>query len=227
MSDVPDPPVVAVRGEAFHEVEPEIVRFAVSTSAQARDRPEALRRLTAQVETLRGVLDGYRDAIESQETAGLHVQPEMRRSGEKIIGYSGMVATTVTVADFAVLGELLLRLADQERTTVYGPWWALRPGSPAHQRARTAAIAEAIGRAREYASALGARLTRLVELTDVGMDGRDRRLDRGMMTLAAGTAESREDEPQLDLEPQRQQVHAAVEARFLISEPTVLSDPVT
>src|SRR5262249_27472394 len=97
-----------------------------------------------------------------------------------------------------------------------GPWWELRPGSPAHREARHAAIADALERAREYAAALGARVVRLIELADSGLDGHS--VARGgfpAMSLSEGAA----DVPRIDLEPQRQHVQASVEARFAISEP--------
>src|SRR6266511_3775771 len=137
-------PVLAVRGEAVREVDPEIATFSVAVSARDRDRQTTLRRLTARVEAVRAVLDGYAEVIEKRETSGLYVHPETKRAGERISAYSGTVATSVTVADFTQLGELLLRLADLDQTTVAGPWWGLRPGSPVHGDARRAAIADAI-----------------------------------------------------------------------------------
>jgi uncharacterized protein YggE len=110
-------------------------------------------------------------------------------------------------------------LADQDLTTVHGPSWSLRPDSPAYGEARRAAIDDALRRAREYADALGARLVRLVELTDSGLSG-----DGGPqpMAFAMRAAVGGQEQPQLELDPQRQTVHAAIEARFAISEPTVL-----
>jgi uncharacterized protein YggE len=213
---------VAVRGEAVREVDPEIATFAVTVSARDRSRAETLARLTARVDGLRGVLDGYAAVVEKRETSRLYVRPETRRSGEKVSFYSGSVITTVTVADFGVLGELMLRLADQDQTQVSGPWWGLRPGSPVHREARRAAIADAIERGREYAEALGARVTGLIELADTGlstMGGAPR-----IQALAFRSADT--GAPALDLDPQRQTVQAMIEARFRISEPSALIDTV-
>ena len=214
-------PVVAVRGEAFREVDPEIATFAVTVIARDRGRDEALRRLASRVDSVRAVLDGYRDAVEKRETTGLFVHPETKGSGERIVAYHGNVRTVVTVGDFAVLGELMLRLAGEEQTTVDGPWWALRPGSPAHREARRAAIGDALERAREYADALGARVTGLVELTDAGLGSQPVVRDSGMRMMAFRAGAAPDQPPSIDLEPQRQQVHATVEARLLISEPTL------
>jgi uncharacterized protein YggE len=217
-------PVVSVRGEVVREVDPEIATFGVTVEARDRDRQETMRRLAARVDGLRGLLDGYAEVIEKRETAGLYVVPEGKGSGEKVKAYRGSVTTTITVTDFGALGELMLRLADQDQTTVAGPWWAVRPGSPVHREARRAAITDAISRAREYAEALGARVTRLTELSDAGMSTHSLTRPLGMAPLAYRAA-APGSLPQLDLEPQRQQITAAIEARFLISDPTALSDP--
>lgn len=212
-------PLVSVRGESVREVDPEIATFSVTVSARDRNRQETLQRLAARVEALRDVLDGYAEAIEKRETSGMYVRPETKRSGEKVTGYAGSVTTTVTVTDFAVVGDLMLRLADQDQTTVSGPWWALRPGSAVHRQARRAAIADAISRGREYADAVGARVTRLVELSDAGLSTHGApRTEQLAFRASAGYAGGA---PQLDLEPQRQTVTASVEARFQISEPAL------
>lgn len=219
-ADTARAPVIAVRGEVDREVEPEIARFIVTVSARDRDRQQTLKLLTARLGAVRAVLDEYSGAIEDRETSSVAVYPERKGSGERVSRYAGTVGTTVTVADFTVLGELMLRLGDLEQASVNGPWWHLRPDSPAYARARQEAIHAAVSRAREYATAIGARLTALVELSDRGLP------DASPVTLSypagyrAGAAGGL---PQLDLEPARQRVHAEVSARFLATEPTVLS----
>jgi uncharacterized protein YggE len=219
-----DGPVLAVRGEAFREVLPELARFQVTATARDRDRQATLARLAERAEAARVLIDSYGAAIERRESGQLRVFPEVKRSGERVVAYHGSVTTTVTVTDFTVLGELMLRLADQDQTHVAGPWWELRPGSPVHREARRAAIGEAIDRAREYADALGARVIALIQLADTNMD-------RHQPMMMVGSAQSfgakgaMDNAPELDLDPQVQTIQASVEARFTISEPTVLAEP--
>lgn len=211
-------PVVAVRGEAIREVPPEIARFSVTVSARHTHRRTTLTRLAARSDGVRELIETYGPAIERRETGDLRVRPEVKGVRERITAYHGSVSTTVTVTDFTVLGELMLRLAEQEQTSVAGPWWALRPGSPVHSEARRAAITDAVQRAREYAEALGARVTSLVELADLGMTHQPVTMMRAGYAV---DAESAGGPPRLDLDPQPQTVHAGVEARFTISEPTL------
>src|SRR5512139_312014 len=118
--------VVAVRGEALREVDPELAEFTVVVVARDKDRQAALTRLRERSDALRGLLDRHAEAIERRETGGLHVHPETAKKGEKVTAYSGSVATTVVVHDFAALGELMLTLANQDQTHVNGPMWSLR-----------------------------------------------------------------------------------------------------
>jgi hypothetical protein len=215
-----DAPTVVVRGEAVREVPPEIASFAVTVSARDRDRQSALARLAERAASTRTVLDGYADAIERRTTGGVSLRPELKRTGERVAAYWGSVTTTVVVTDFTVLGELLLRLGDQEQTAVSGPWWQLRPGSRAGADVRQAAITDALERAREYAAAVGARLDRLIEIADEGTDGGGGS-GRSMMLMSSMAKDARP--PELDIDPQVQVVSASVQVRFAMTEPTVVS----
>ncbi|MGW3567900.1 SIMPL domain-containing protein, partial [Streptomyces sp. NPDC000941] len=75
--------------------------------------------------------------------------------------------------------------------------------------------------AREYAGALDARLTALVELAD--LDSENANQPYPVAYAAARSAgyggAPQEAAPALDLEPQRQTVYAQVNARFTMSPP--------
>ncbi|TDC82601.1 SIMPL domain-containing protein [Micromonospora sp. KC606] len=210
-----DGPVVAVRGEAYREVAPELARFRVTATARERNREATLARLAERAAAVRVLLDEHDRAIDRRETGELRVRPETNRSGERVVGHHGSVTTTVTMTDFTLLAELMLRLAEQEQVEIAGPWWSLRPDSPVYREARHAAIADALRRAREYAEALGARVTALRELSDTD-EGFGAAGGGAMFARAAGGGP-----PELELDPQPQPVHALVRARFTISEPVL------
>ncbi|MEU4676729.1 SIMPL domain-containing protein [Micromonospora sp. NPDC023737] len=207
-----DGPVVTVRGEAYREVAPELATFTVTVTARDRDRETTLTRLAERAAAVRVLLDGEGTAIDRRETGDLRVRPETRRTTERVVAWHGAVTTTVTVSDFTALGELMLRLAEQDQVEIAGPWWSLRPDSPAYRQVRHAAIAEALARGREYAEALGARVTALIELADTGVE----RPMMARMAYAGGPEAG--GRPELDLDPQPQSVQAAVQARFAITE---------
>jgi hypothetical protein len=212
-----DQPMVVVRGEALREVEPELAVFSVTVSARDKDRQTALSRLTGRAAELRSALDDYPDAIERRETGGVQIHPELRRGSERVSAYTGSVTTTVTVTDFAVLGELLLRLGNQDQTSVSGPWWQLRPGSRAGADVRREAVADAMSRAWDYAEAVGATVNRLVEIVDEGAGGGGM---HPMMMRSAKMEMASADTMELEMDPQMQTVQASVIVRVAISELT-------
>ncbi|MFE2279304.1 SIMPL domain-containing protein [Streptomyces sp. NPDC059454] len=212
----PGAPHLAVRGEAHLETAPDLARIAVTLTARGRDRRATLDDLTRRNTAALDLLKSYGDAVEHLETGALTVTPELTAHGrgERVRAHHGTVHLTADLGDFTALGTLVTRLADLDLTRVDGPWWTLRPDSPAHREARRQAVHDAVRRAREYAEALGTALAALIELTDTGTGPEPSARTRSM-AFAAGA----EDAPPLDLEPRRQHVHAEVNARFTLQPP--------
>ncbi|MEU6356653.1 SIMPL domain-containing protein [Streptomyces sp. NPDC047072] len=220
----PDAPRISVRGEAHLEVDPEIARIGVTVASRGKDRRTALDDLTRRNTAALDLLKSYGDAVEHLETGSFSVTPELKEHGrgERVHAYHGRVHLTAELTDFTALGELTTRLADLDLTRVDGPFWALRRDSPAYREARQQAVREAVQRAREYAEALGTTLVALIELTDTGdfaAEGSRPQFAAGpRMRSRAAYAEDTAAAP-LDLEPQRQHVHAQVDARFTMAPP--------
>ena len=218
----PDAPRIAVRGEVHLEVDPEIARIAVTVAARGKDRRAALDDLTRRNAGVLDLVTSYGDAVERLETGHFSLTPELtaRGRGERVRTYHGAVRVTAELSDFTALGELTTRLADLELTRVDGPWWALRPDSPVHRQARQQAVREAVQRAREYAEALGTSLAALVELADTGAENTETYARAaGRMRPMGGGGGAGEAAAPLDLEPERQQVRAQVNARFTMVPP--------
>jgi hypothetical protein len=203
------------------EVEPEIARLTVYVNTRDKDRRRALERLSERNRECLDLIKGYGDAVEQVETSGLAISPIVRdrRRDEKVERYQGTVHTTVTVADFSVLGELVARLGDMEFTSVQGPWWSLRRDSEVYRRAAQQAVQAAVTRARDYAEALGCRLTGLVQLSDEGLSTEVQSGPQVYGMMAAATGADAGGPPAIDLEPQAQVVRAGVEARFTATAP--------
>ncbi|MFD0384254.1 SIMPL domain-containing protein [Streptomyces stramineus] len=184
------------------------------------DRTTALQDLTRRNNQALELLRSYGNTIEKLETGTFTVIPQFADKGrsDRVRSYHGSIHLTATLSDFTTLGELATRLADLENTRIDGPWWALRPDSPAHRTARTQAVQEAVQRAREYAEALGAHLVALTELADDTTDHYPSAGAAAGMTRTAGYG-GPDPTPALDLEPQRQTVSAQVNARFTMTRP--------
>jgi uncharacterized protein len=214
-------PVISVRGEANLEVEPEIAVVWVTVQARAANRQRAVELLAARAGRVGDTIRGFGEAVEKLESQPVIVQPVFKdvRAKEKVYAYLARAGYTVTVRDFAVLGDLVTGLTDADLVTVTGPDWRLRPDSPVYRAARLAAAQDATRRAGEYAEAFGGRITGLVEAADTGLLAAQPQ----PMTFAAAHAVSRAasagEEPAFDFEPAKQTVTAQVEARYTMTAP--------
>jgi uncharacterized protein YggE len=218
---MPAEPVISVRGQATLEVGPEIAVIWVVVMARDADRRKAVDLLAGRSSRVGDMIKGYGEAIEKLESQPVNVQPVFKdgRIREKVSGYLARAGFTVTVQDFAVLGDLVAGLAGADMVTVTGPDWQLRPDSPVYRAARLAAAKDATRRAGEYAEAFGGRISGLVEAADSGLmgDTRHPRLMAASRALSAGA--TADVAPEFDFEPARQTVSAQVEARYTMTAP--------
>jgi hypothetical protein len=217
---MPDP-VISVRGEASLEVEPEIAIVWVAVQARDASRQRAVELLAKRTGGVSSTIKGFGEAVEKLESQPVNVQPVFKdgKAREKISGYYARGGFTVTVRDFAILGEMVTGLADADLVTVNGPDWRLRPDSPVYRAARIAAAKDATTRAGEYAEAFGGRITGLVEAADTGMLSPQPRMGMVARAGAMPAATAGYEAPSLDFEPAKQTVTAQVEARFTMTAP--------
>jgi uncharacterized protein len=211
---VSEQPQVVVRGEAVLTVPPEVADVVATVRVRARDRRTALERCQAGLDDVTAVVDAAGDDVETVATAGMSVYEERyeRRPPETV----ATVQTRLVVGRIEAAGELLVALGGLDDVEVGGPYWRLRPDSPAHEEARLAALRDAVRRARLYASAFGAEITGLVQVADAGLSG------QGTLRFAeagSGVAALEQSGPVLDLSPEDQRVHGSVEVRFAMSVP--------
>ncbi|MGW1156681.1 SIMPL domain-containing protein [Streptomyces sp. NPDC002519] len=219
----PEVPRLAVRGEAHLEVDPDIARLGITVSARGTDRRTTLDDLTRRNSAVLDLVRTYSGAVQRLETGHVTLSPELTEGGhgERVHAYHGRVHITAELTDFTALGELTTRLAALELTHVDGPWWDLRPDSPAHREARRQAVHEAVRRAREYADALGTTLTALVELADIGAENAERPVPaaRTARRTALDGTDTADGPAALALEPRRHHVYARIDARFTMAPP--------
>lgn len=219
----PDAPLLVVRGETTLETDPEIARLGITVTARGRDRRTTLDDLTRRNTEVLDLVRSYDDAVTDISTGALSVTPELtpHGRGERVRGHHGHVHVTATLTDFTALGDLTTRLADLPLTRIDGPWWELRPDSPAHREARRRAVQDAVRRATEYAEALDTSVAALIELADLGGEATGGRPQGALERRTLRRAPTPEDAPPepLDLEPERIRVHAEVRAQFTMLPP--------
>ena len=129
------------------------------------------------------------------------------------------VALWVTVRDLDTLDDLGGMLAAQPGLNVHGVTWGVNWDNPAWPQVRAAAIGAAIGKARDYAAALGATVRQVEHIADTGLLGGDTAPDwrgRKSVGFAASGGSGRPGTPALN--PVPQELTATIEARFRTTE---------
>jgi len=206
-------PQVVVRGEAVLTVPPEVADVLATVQVRARDRQSALERCRARMDEVAAVVAGAGDAVETSETGSVSVHEQWQERGTP--QPAATVETRLVLSRLEGAGDLVVALGRLDDVTVSGPFWRMRPDSPAHAEARLAAARDAVRRARQYAAAFGAELTALVEVADTGLSGGSPRLARAAGAMAPFESSTLT----LDLTPAQQEVHGSVEVRFRMSDP--------
>jgi len=222
-------PVLSVRAEARQLVAPDyavvdgLIEHTTGSRAEAvRSVTGSLDRLTADLAALGAVpFDagaGRRPLTWSAYSSGTreelyHDKDTMRmeRTGQ----VTATVALRVTVRDLDRLDDLSGVLAAHPGLNVHGVGWHADWDNPAWPQVRAAAIGAAIGKARDYAAALGATLRHVEHIADAGLLGGDTAPYHTVGGLAFTARSGRGDQAETPaLTPVPQELIATIEARF-------------
>jgi len=222
-------PVLSVRAEARQLVAPDyavvdgLIEHTTGSKVEAvRSVTGSLDRLTADLAALGAVpFDagaGRRPLTWSAYSSGTreelyHDKETMRM--ERTGRVTATVALRVTVRDLDRLDDLSGVLTAHPGLNVHGVAWHADWDNPAWPQVRAAAIGAAIGKARDYAAALGATVRRVEHIADAGLLGDDTAPYHTVGGLAFTARSGRGDQPETPaLTPVPQELIATIEARF-------------
>jgi hypothetical protein len=139
----------------------------------------------------------------------------VERSGQ----VTATVALRVTARDVDTLDDLSSVLAAHPSLNVHGVMWHVDWDNPAWPQVRAAAIGAAIGKARDYAAALGATVRQVEHIADTGLLGGDTAsYQPGRIMTARALAAGGELPGIPALTPVPQELIATIEARFRTTE---------
>jgi hypothetical protein len=133
---------------------------------------------------------------------------KMVRSGQ----VTATVELRVTVRDMDALENLNGVLAAAPGLNVHGVTWQVDWDNPAWPQVRAAAIGAAIGKARDYAAALGGTVQYVEHIADAGLLGGDGAPFHTSAAFSAGGGRNEAGIPALT--PVPQELIATIEARF-------------
>jgi len=179
--------VLSVRAEARQLVAPDYAEVDGVIEHTAGSKAEAVaaaaasaERLTADLAALGGV--PFDQAAQRRPLTWLAHSSATReeRYPDKETGrvvrtgqVTATVAVQVTVRDLGTLDAVSRVLAARQSLSVHGVSWHVDWDNPAWPQVRAAAIRAAIGKAGDYAAALGAAVQRVEHVADAGLLGGD------------------------------------------------------
>jgi uncharacterized protein YggE len=134
----------------------------------------------------------------------------MERSGQ----VTASVSLRVTARDLDTLDSLSGVLAAAPGLNVHGVTWHVDWDNPAWPQVRAAAIRAAIGKARDYAAALGATVHHVEHIADAGLLGGDTASHHMVRSMAFSAAGGGDQPGTPALIPVPQELTATIEARF-------------
>jgi uncharacterized protein YggE len=167
-----DPAVVRVAGRAELYLPPDQARVSVSFYNPGRTAAEATDAAAARARALEAAVKSLGADKVRLERADTNVRPVMQAGGDRrpdrIKGYEATVAVTVLVNDLAQLSKTVEFAVNAQPDTFNDVSFAIRDTQAARRKAREAAIADAVDKAKVYTEGAGFRLGRLLLLEEGG-----------------------------------------------------------
>lgn len=215
--------VIAVRGTAEEHIEPELGAVAVTVGTSAPDRDTALARTTEARERLLAevrALEGA-GALDTWSAGQLRVwshRPWNNEGKQLPLVHEASAEVEVVFTDLERLGEWVSAASVAEHLAIGGIDWRLADATRrrVQELAQRNAVADALEKARVYASALGLGTPVPVELADTGLlAAHPAPQPRGARMFAmAASADMAGGGSGAEFAPAKLVIEASVEARF-------------
>lgn len=214
--------VIAVRGTAEERIDPELGAVALTVGVSEPDRDTALARTTEARERL--IADVRRleaaGALDTWSAGQLRVwshRPWNNEGKQLPLVHQTSAEIEIVFTDLERLGEWVSGASIGEAVAINGIDWRLTDGSRrrVQELAQRAAVADALEKARVYASALGLGSPIPVELADTGLlTARPAPQPRGERMFAMAASADMAGGSAAEFAPAKLVIEASVEARF-------------
>ena len=161
---------ITVQGHGEVETTPDVADVAVGVSARAGTARQALDDSNAAMERLMAALQAAAIAEKDIRTSGFVVSPVYagaeRNAPPHIAGYEAANQVTVTIRDVSRVGTVLDRVVTAGGNSAFGIHYRVAKPEPLLDRARNLAFEDARRRALIYAEAAGAKLGKVLRITE-------------------------------------------------------------
>ncbi|RBP04556.1 hypothetical protein DFR50_13933 [Roseiarcus fermentans] len=206
---------IEVTGEASVEATPDFALVTLGVTTTGKDAGQAMAANARATTDLIAALKGEGVAAADIQTSSLSVSPNFANpppgavAPPAIVGYSVGNMVTVTVRDLARLGPLLDKAVAGGANALNGVVFGENDASALLDKARPLAVADARRKAEIYAAAGGAKVGRLMQLSE-GAGGQPSPFQPRMYAAAKAVS--------TPIEAGRDRLTAAVTARFELTD---------
>jgi uncharacterized protein len=163
---------IEVTGEGSVSAAPDFARVSLGVTTTAKDAREAMAANAKSANALVALIKAQGVSPADIQTSEISIspmfsnQPTAQAGTPTITGYSVSNNVTVTVRDISSLGALLDKAVAAGANAIYGIGFGENDPSALLDKARPLAVADARRKAEIYALAGGAKIGRLMELTE-------------------------------------------------------------
>ncbi len=168
--------MISVSGHAEVEATPDRARVSAGVVSQAASASEAVDQNSAAMRGVFAALQAAGVAEADIKTSGFNVSPvfdqvEGRGQARRIVGYRATNTVTALVRTTATVGDTLDALIKGSANTLHGVNFFVAPDEAVQDRLRVAAVKDAQRKAAMMAEAAGARLGRVMTISEMGGGG--------------------------------------------------------
>jgi hypothetical protein len=202
-------PTVTVRGDAIIRAEPDEAMLWITLSALDDAPGPALTDVSTRSNALVALLNELGVAKEDRSTTGITVYEDFdhTQTGRRSLGHRAISRVSVRLTDPDLISRLIGQATENLAARIDGPRWLISPDNPGRLEAAQHAAADARTKAQAYAEGVGAKLGRLIRLTEPDGHTGIIRTAGGLRPMAA--------EP-MPVEPGEHEVTASIHATFAL-----------
>ncbi len=163
---------IEVSGEGSVRAAPDFARVTLGVTTAGKDAREAMAANAKSANGLVALIKSEGVSPADIQTSDVSIspmfsnQPPAQASAPTIIGYSVSDNVTVAVRDISGLGALLDKAVGAGANAIYGIGYGVNDPGALLDKARPLAVADARRKAEIYAAAGGAKIGRLMELSE-------------------------------------------------------------
>ncbi len=181
---------VMVTGDSIVQAQPDTAILTVSVVTQGRNALQAQQENANRSDAMVRAMKSAAGAGAEVKTSGYSLQPiRVYKEGQPplITGYEARNSVMVTLPDLTKVGSVIDATAQAGANDVAGLSFTLKKDRPARDQALAEATREALSKAQVIATALGGRVTRVVEVQEEGVN-RPRPIYEGQLQMMKTTA---------------------------------------